>query len=333
MTCASNRGGALAALAALLLLARAAHATPADDAFKRGRDLMKAGKYAEACTAFAESQKLDPSLGTQFNIAQCQEKTGKLASALKIYRDLAQYDTNDTRKAAAAALAEKLAARVSEIRIHLDPPAPGAVIFLDGAECKPCLTGPNPVDLGKLAIVVRAPGFKPAARSEQVDEEGKLVVVTITLEPGTDPIPVGQPPPPRPIPPPVTGAPPPVTTSVTTSPRSNRKLTGIIVAGSGAVLLGTGVVFGLLANTRWSEARDVCGGSSTCANDSDTDFAQRLADSARTRAHISTALFIAGGLASAAGIYLWATSPKERAVTVSATATPGGGGVVLGGRF
>ncbi|MBA3462298.1 MAG: hypothetical protein H0T46_20215 [Deltaproteobacteria bacterium] len=145
-----------------------------------------------------------------------------------------------------------------------------------------------------------------------------------TLQPGTNAAPAVAPPPTNPVP----ASPPPAPPG-----RSVRKLTSVITVAGGGALIATGIVFGLLARSRWTEAQDVCGGSTTCASDSDTDYAQQFADSARTRAHVSSVLVIAGGIATAVGAYLWVTSPKERAVTVSATAAPGGAGVVLGGRF
>src|SRR3954467_7016553 len=67
---------------------RAAHAdaTLADKAaaqslFDQGRSLMTKGQYAQACPKLAESQRLDPGLGTQFNLADCYEHLGQTASA------------------------------------------------------------------------------------------------------------------------------------------------------------------------------------------------------------------------------------------------------------
>ena len=327
MTCASR-----AAFALVVAFASTASATPAEDAFKKGRDLMKVGKFAEACTAFGESQKLDPSLGTQFNIAQCEEKIGKLASALRIYRDLAQYDTNETRKAAASALADKLAPRVPQLIVHLDPVAPGAKVTLDGAECPTCLAGPVNVDLASIQVGVTAPGWKPITRKTDVLEEAKVVSITITLERDTvATVPLANPPA-GPMPPPAGPYAMPVNRDVH---RSKKKIYGMIAVGSGGIVVVTGVVFGVLARSRWQDAKNVCNGSTTCPNDADTEYAQALGDSARTRAHVSTALVIGGGLIAAVGAYLWVTSPKDDAgsVAVRATATPDGGGLVVSGRF
>lgn len=128
--------------------------------------------------------------------------------------------------------------------------------------------------------------------------------------------------------------PPPPPAARADAPRfSKRKLIAIATMGGGGVLLGTGIGFGLSARGRWNDAKDVCGGSTTCANDDDTRYAQALSDSARTRANVSTVLFVAGGLAAAAGIYLFVTAPDEHAVTVSATGSPTSAGLVIGGAF
>ena len=141
MTCASDRGGRRAArvLGLLALTATAAIAGPADDAFKQGRALAKAGKHAEACAAFETSQRLDPSFGTQFNIAQCDEKIGKLATALGLYRALAEHDTNADRRAAAADLGAKLAPRVPRVQVQVTPTPPDLTVTIDGVAptCEP----------------------------------------------------------------------------------------------------------------------------------------------------------------------------------------------------
>ena len=53
----------------------------AQSLFDEGRKLMTEGKFAQACPKLAESQKLDPGVGTQFNLADCYERLGQTASA------------------------------------------------------------------------------------------------------------------------------------------------------------------------------------------------------------------------------------------------------------
>jgi len=53
----------------------------AQSLFEEGVRLMKEKKYAEACPKLAESHKLEPGGGTDFNLAICPEGEGKPATA------------------------------------------------------------------------------------------------------------------------------------------------------------------------------------------------------------------------------------------------------------
>src|SRR6187402_336528 len=79
--------GGIAAVVCPGSLAAQPAETPADALFQEGRDLMTAGKYAEACAAFDASQELKPDIGTLVNQANCREKTGQLASAWGLFAD------------------------------------------------------------------------------------------------------------------------------------------------------------------------------------------------------------------------------------------------------
>src|SRR6185436_13105064 len=57
--------------------------------FTEGRQLMSAEKYAEACPKLEESLRLDPGMGTRFNLAHCWEKIGRSASAWAMFLDVA----------------------------------------------------------------------------------------------------------------------------------------------------------------------------------------------------------------------------------------------------
>src|SRR5258706_9611233 len=92
------------AAAAVALVVAAPHAfaqsasVQAQSLFDEGRALIKAGKVAEACTAFEGSQKLDPAVTTLLNLAECREQNRQLATAWGAFLDanrLARATNND----------------------------------------------------------------------------------------------------------------------------------------------------------------------------------------------------------------------------------------------
>lgn len=51
--------------------------------------LVKTGNYAEACPKFEESQRQEPSLGTQYYLADRYERSGRTASAWANFAEVA----------------------------------------------------------------------------------------------------------------------------------------------------------------------------------------------------------------------------------------------------
>ncbi len=132
------------------------------------------------------------------------------------------------------------------------------------------------------------------------------------------------PPPPEPPPPP----PPP--------PKGNAtlRITGLALAGAGVVALGTGTFFGLRANSDSSTISQLSAQRGTW-----TAASQSTYDEGQSSAHIATGLFIAGGVAVAAGavlVYLgWpkASGEEARTTAVVVPAAGGGGALVMTGGF
>jgi hypothetical protein len=302
--------------------------------FDKGRQYLAAGKYAEACAAFESSQRLDPQLGTLFNLATCNAHLGKLATAWGEFHDIAQRDANKTRRAAAAREAARLAPRLPRLVIKLDPPVADATVTSNGVDVGALLGVESPVDLGDYVIVARAPGYAEAQSRATISSEGKTVVVTIAL---TRPAVEAPVPPPAPVAPPVAEpAPPaPIAPSPAEPPVASRRTLGIAALASGGTLLAGGLVLGKLASDRWNAAKAVCGPSLDCATPADLSRAQADTDQARLRGNVSTTLIIAGATVAAAGAYLWlrAPSPAARSARLVPYAAPTGAGIALEGRL
>ena len=322
---------AASSFVAVLLVAAVAHAqapSPADVAFQQGRELLKAGKYAEACEQFEKSEQLDPELGTKFNIAQCDEKIGKVASALAIYRELADHDTNARRKAASAQLAQQLAAQVPKLVVQVSGAHAHAAVTLAGASGSRAIEPDQPVelDLGDYTVSVRSEGMTEYTGKVSIRDPGRTISLAVVLVPVKAEVAVTKPPPPRPAVVPVPKPEP-------AAPRSHRKLYALGAIGAGGASVVTGLVFGVLASGKWSDAKKACGGGTTCATPDALARANSLRSTARTDATLSTVFVIAGLAVAGGGAALWLTSPHEHAVQISASATTDSAGFVVSGRF
>jgi hypothetical protein len=309
----------------VLAVAGAAHAqgnaTAADEAFKQGRQLYKANKFVEACEQFEKSQQLDPANGTLFNIGQCSERIGKLATAVASYRAVVANDTNVERKASAADRLKALTPRVPKLLVKIGSPPPGLVVELEGKTGARAIEANQAVevDFGDYTVVARARGYSEFMSRVKVSQERKTTTVDATLKPGasnTETVGVVVKPdkPDRPDKP----------------ARSNRKLYGMVGMGTGGAVLAGGVVFGVLARSKWSEAKDVCGGT-TCTSQADVDRANELGDQARSKATLSTILVLGGAAIAGVGAYLYINAPGE--TTISPSATESGASVTIRGVF
>ena len=330
----SRPRSALFALVALLGTTHAVvaqPASPAEQAFARGKAALTVGNYAEACAAFEESQRIDPEPTTQFNIALCDEQLGKLASALAIHQALIEHDDTSTRRAKSADMLGQLSVRVPRLEIRIADPRPGLEITVNGVRA---LDWNNlPIDLGTSRVVARAPGAAEWHGEVVAKAEGQRITITIKLEskgspPTTEPVekPVAEPP--RTV----VAQEPPSAVVVETALSPRKKLGLVLIVGGGVAVAG-GMTFGLLARSSWHDAKNVCDGT-TCATPADLAAGQELVDRARTRGTIATALVVAGGVIAAGGVIVWITSPKrERTLAVTPTGSSSSVGLAVLGRF
>jgi hypothetical protein len=341
-------------LGSLVLAASTAAAQGASAAataqFDKGRALMKDKKYADACAAFEQSQKLEAQFGTQFNLADCYTRLGKLASAWVTYKELSQRDTNEGRKKEAARRAKDLDKRLPKLLLKAATPPAGLTVTMNGTDATSLIGIDNPVDFGDYKIRAKAPGYTDFEATTRIADEGKTVTIAIELEKigvkQPDKPPVKQPDKP-PVQQPDKQPDPPIvkqpvdddqTDDVSAAPKSRRKTYAVIAGGAGVALIVTGAVFGGLASSKWSEATKLCGEDHICDDPTTLQQGNRLVSNAKTKANVATGLFVGGAAAVAIGAVLWFTAPSEKstsstALRIAPHAGPDGVGVTLGARF
>lgn len=338
---------------------RDAQLAEAVTSFERGRALLKARKYAEACDAFAHSQKLDPGWGTLYNLARCRELEGKLATALAIFRELARPDTypalpaevpperDRARRKDAGARASALDKRVPRLRLTSNEAPAGLAVTLDGVDVTSLVGAGQPVDPGVHQVHATAPARKPFDASAEIRAEAGTTTVVLEL-PAEPPSPIATPPtePPPTAPDTSRGSVPAATGPGSDTPpagppidepapgRAPRATYGLITAAAGGGLVITGLVFGQLARSRWQSAQDQCAGK-ICSNADSIN--QGAVGEARTRATISTVLVVGGAAAIGVAAYLYVTAPRRAssgsALQVTPTASPEAVALTLAGQF
>lgn len=180
-----------------------AHSASAEDSqasklFEEGRTLVIAGRFAEACPKLEESQRLEPRLGTKLNVAFCQERLGKLASAWLAFQEAvitARREGEVAREEFAKSRIVTLEPRVPWLRVRADAgtDAEQLTILVDGSPLAPSSWGKElPVDPGEHALI-----------AAQVGEEYWRTTVTLGESQHVD---IRVPPPPPSAPSPASNA-------------------------------------------------------------------------------------------------------------------------------
>lgn len=304
----------------------------ADVVFQRGKKLMAAGKIAEACAAFDESQQLEATPATMLNQANCREQNGQLATARALYLEVARQtrSTTDARAkkmhASATSRTAKLEPRLSTLRISVPAASrvDGLEVSRDGAiVVSTSWNEALPIDGGTYRISARAPGRVAWSETIAVAAErdaGVIEVPTLPELPARPEPRVGK-----------TEAPPPITppsetprVAVTEEPRwtGTRKLAVGLAAG-GVAGLATGSVLGVLSSRKRSDAEGMCPDPRRAC-----DAAARANALSTSASHLAiaadVAFAVAAGAATAA-VILWMTGAPEsqRGVAIAPAVSPG----------
>jgi serine/threonine-protein kinase len=182
---------ALLAFVLSFLLCSAPRAALANDLvdaqalFDEARRLMASGAYAEACPKLAESQRLDPGIGTLFNLADCYEHMGRLASAWAMYLDVAaaaRAARQAAREEVARDRASALEPRLCHLTIALAAGAASVspLVSRDDTMVRREQWGlPVPVDPGLHTVRAAAEGRKPWSTKLEISGEGRSFAVDV----------------------------------------------------------------------------------------------------------------------------------------------------------
>jgi hypothetical protein len=321
-------------------LAQGSDAAAAQTLFDSAKELMKEGKFAEACSKFERSHALDPAGGTLLHLAACREQEGKLASSWAHYNEalsLARRDRRSDREEVAARKVRELAPKLAKLTVVVEGAVEGQTVTRSGARIDASLWGtPLPIDRGEYELVASAPGYRSASQKVTIERDGAAVTVKVPpLE--KEESAAAEPKPSTALAPGAGPAASPTSTAPAQDPSSGgtQRTIGIVMMGVGGAAFVSGGVFGYLSLQKKGEGDDACklGSGEQC---SEAGYDARK--DAISYGNISTVLVSAGLVVGAVGTYLFVSgAPSEKTNEPTASVTPlvgnGFGGALVSGAF
>jgi hypothetical protein len=251
MTKMSGRWAVVLSVVILVSPERRAHGEERDPVtaealFRQGREAIAKGDFAAACPKFVESQRLDPSVGTLMNVAECEEHEGRVASAWERWHEAMDQllHASDDRVATARAHLAALEPRLPKLVVRLPPDLPEGQVTRDGVRLGPAAIGVAvPVDPGEHRLTLSVPGHETRDRAVRL-VEGQTLEVSLTA-----------------------GAPAaePSAATRSTEPTSTRRTLGWSALGLAGAGLATALVSGALAAHDRSVVDAECDASRACS--------------------------------------------------------------------
>ena len=299
-----HKAALAAALFIALVPANALAASPEmTKLFEEGRSLAKAGDYEGAARKFLEAHVMEPSVGALLNLGDCYEKLGRFASARTRFLEAVRLagPTDPGRASEARARATKLDAQIAWIDFaHATTNA--AKVTIDG-DAVPTGTERVAVDPGNHEVVVSTTGGE------------RRTIVRLGAGESTAPISLDAPKKEKDKTPPTPGGdldPAPATTDGW----SNMQWIGVGAAGVGAISLGVGAVFGVMAANQKSTLDEACPNYPQCPQSKEADVRTRY-DDASSSATAATIGVVVGAILVAGGVALFLVSPSEKKTALS----------------
>jgi len=292
--------------------------------FSEGRALVAAEKYAQACPKFEESLRLDPGIGTQFNLADCWERLGRTATAWATFLDTAaaaRAANQPEREQVARDRANALEGKLSRLVIQVSDTSVGLEVTRDGTPVGRASFGSaTPVDPAAYSIEARAPGKKTFSARVVVANDASTATVNVPVLEDA-PLAIAAPVPekkPEKTPPP---APPPLADAGAPRAANQQRLFAYAAGGLGVIGLGVGTVAFLDYSSKNSDAKKICPQGVGCAV-GDAERHSTLVDEARRSRTITDIGWSVGAAALIAGGVLYLTAPPSREQTAAWRVAP-----------
>jgi hypothetical protein len=318
--------GCVLSVACVLLVsvASAQDSATAGALFEKGVADMEAGRFASACPAIAESQRIDPRPGTLFTLAECHARWGKVASAAAQYQEYVdlvsrlapdQQQRHKARVDIARAQLGKLKPSVPTLTLILPPDAPsGTSVTRNGEVLKDAALGlALPVDPGQYMIVTHVPGGtdRETKVTLQLGDAKRLTLETSQATAAAAP-PVVPPPAAVPSEPSVYAN---VDSASERTHGSGRKTAAYVAGGVGLAGIAVGAVTGILVLGKKQTVNDNCSGSSC------NDEGLAAANSGKNLAAVSNIGFAVGILGLGASAIMLLTGGSQSAAAEHAHST------------
>jgi hypothetical protein len=269
-----------------------------------------------ACAKFGQSLQLNPqAIGVLLNVAMCDEQHGRIASAVRRYRETRERALEQSfpeyLKAADAKL-EVLLPEVPRLSIRFEKkPLPQTRVVVDEQVVALSALEDLPLDPGERVIIVSAPGRIAFQHRISIDRGERREVVVPPLEKPT-----------------------------------SRRTIGKIAVASGGAAIATGIALGYFAQNRYDHFRKLTDdtGRRLCNDDDGRLLCEgRAYTGVRSALQLGDIGTIVGGVGIAAvvaGGYLWFFTPepyggrRDRGrVSVVPHVAADGSGVAILGRF
>ncbi len=300
----------------------AADSADAAKLFEGALQAYDRGELEVAITKLQAAYVAAPSAPVLYNLAQFQEAAGHRAAALssfELYLSFAGTALPAGREQAVRAKLVELGKQLAKLRIRTEPT--DAVLSLDGASVPHSLV----IDPGVHELIARAPGFLPLRLEVDAEVGGSLQVVARLAreqpaEAAAEPIrrvPSTARAPALPLSKTVERRPAPAEPVRDGNARRWSRTWATVLVGTGAALASGVIVAHVVANDQsgtWDAENRRLNGIDP-ARRNDTYWRARADNSERSRTirrlqGLELGLLIGAGVASAAGVGVWLTSPS-----------------------